>query len=242
MNRKVVGLVIALALSATGTLRAGQLSWLNYCTTGSLRTCASVQIMTTISGSTTNVSVRVKNLQGTPNFTNLPAYGIASVWFDVSPGAYQSSNPYVLEGDNLQTDAGTVNGAPTAAEWHQHVIDKSNPLSGGFSYDRYLMHGGAIIGCDAPAALLNTAGAIQTCDDWVTFNFTTNFAWDVAQLGNVEMNYQAVFADGTGDVCTDGLNCSVVPEPITMVLLGSGLLGIGGAAYRKRRRFRLGKE
>ncbi len=237
MNRKVVGLVIGLALSATGTLRAGELSWLNYCTTGAIRTCASVQIMTTISGSTTNISVRVKNLQGTPNFTHLPAYGIASVWFDVSPGAYQSSNPYVLEGDNLQNVAGTVNGAATAVEWHQHVIDQSNPLNGGFSYDRYLMHGGAIIGCDALPA---TTGAIQTCDDWVTFNFTTNFAWDVAQLGNVEMNYQAVFADGSGQVCTAGLNCSVVPEPITMVLLGSGLLGVGGAAYRKRRRFQLG--
>ena len=243
MIRKVVGLVIGLALSATATLRAGELSWLNYCTTGSLRTCASVQITTTISGSTTNISVRVKNLQGTTNFTNLPAYGIASVWFDVSPDAFDGGlNPYVLEGDNLQSVAGSVNLVSTAAEWHQHVIDKSNPLSGGFSFDRYLMHGGAIIGCDAPDALLNTAGAIQTCDDWVTFNFTTNFAWDVAQLGNVEMNYQAVFADGTGDVCTTGLNCSVVPEPITMVLLGSGLLGVGGAAYRKRRRFRLGKE
>jgi hypothetical protein len=31
-------------------------------------------------------------------------------------------------------------------------------------------------------------------------------------------------------------NTTVTPEPVSMVLLGSGLLGLGGAAARRRRR------
>ena len=39
-----------------------------------------------------------------------------------------------------------------------------------------------------------------------------------------------------------GLPTEVVPEPITMILLGSGLLGVGGAQARRRRRDALNAE
>ncbi|HSJ30821.1 MAG TPA: PEP-CTERM sorting domain-containing protein [Longimicrobiales bacterium] len=39
-----------------------------------------------------------------------------------------------------------------------------------------------------------------------------------------------------------GLPTEVVPEPITMILLGSGLLGVGGAQARRRRRNALDAE
>ncbi len=66
---------------------------------------------------------------------------------------------------------------------------------------------------------------------------------EVIALGNG--TYRVGFEDlkGGGDLDFDdvifqvqGVGAVVNPEPVTMVLLGSGLLGIGGAAARRRRK------
>ena len=96
-------------------------------------------------------------------------------------------------------------------------------MGGNANHDRYLVSG-------------NLANAVRA-GDWVTFSFSTNFAWEVTQLGEVEMNFQSVFDNNGGNVtCTTGVNCSVVPEPMTIALLGTGLLGIGGVSVLRRRR------
>jgi len=44
----------------------------------------------------------------------------------------------------------------------------------------------------------------------------------------------------TGDAPGSEHYCEVIPEPVTMVLLGTGLAGIGGVAlYRRRRGLKL---
>ena len=58
-------------------------------------------------------------------------------------------------------------------------------------------------------------------------NHTAYRRWLEDLLGGGDLDYNDIFFDVQG--------VSVVPEPFTMALLGSGLLGIGGVRLRRRR-------
>ena len=45
-----------------------------------------------------------------------------------------------------------------------------------------------------------------------------------------------MYGGHSAKVYTPGVPTEVVPEPITMVLLGSGLVGVGGVGLRRRRK------
>ncbi|MHC4822335.1 MAG: PEP-CTERM sorting domain-containing protein [Planctomycetota bacterium] len=68
---------------------------------------------------------------------------------------------------------------------------------------------------------------------WITMNFQVQGTWDLA---TTEMLIQGQNGpDGMSTQCITGANCSVVPEPSTVLLLGTGLLGITGFGLRRRR-------
>jgi hypothetical protein len=116
---------------------------------------------------------------------------------------------------------------------------------------------GGIVGCSTPAGGLPT-NYFSTCaptnSGWVVFQFDTALPWNASSNGAVELAWlQADITDGSGNlvlanngaaecdsdpgyVGTGRVYCGVAPEPVTMLLLGSGLAGMGGFGFVRRRK------
>ena len=100
-------------------------------------------------------------------------------------------------------------------------------------------HREGIVGCTDPGP--SHAGHVRTCGSYgfmpyVEFTFANvHPSIHLAQY-NFDFYSWQIYGNNTAKVSAPGVPTEVVPEPVTMVLLGSGLLGIGGAGLRRRRR------
>lgn len=216
--------------------------FLNYCSTGSIRTCASTRVETIwdpVMG-VTRVNLMIRNLQG---------------WLFADNSAGSAITRVALTAPTLVNPRGlavtTVGDAAAVGSPQNYWQIRDWPLEGNTEFLAMTSTGtnpgpveGGIMGCHL-LTMVTPANFFRTCGSggWINFAFLTTGMWD-ASTTEIAWAVIKTNADGTNHLCRsdDPLTCNVppvttTPEPASIFLLGSGLAGL--AAMKRKRQARL---
>lgn len=207
--------------------------------------CASVQVsVVQNSNGTATVTMVVNNLSGSHGsysgtvFTAVGLDNVIPSSINVVNGSLQVLGP-CLSGSSSQCDY--------SSHWR---LSDDKAVGGGVKVDllangaRGINYGiGSTCVVPDPNASGNATILYTSCatgGTTVTLSFTVTSYFDLANSGDLFVKGQNGYqGQSTTCITAEGGNCfptTVVPEPITIALLGTGLAGIGGAKFFRRRR------
>lgn len=229
------------------------------CTTGTLRSCNSIRLTTqaVMSGTTrigTTVVVSMHNYMGQgfgPDNTAGPN------WAALHRARFYFQGQAFAAGSNTATTslAGGATGTVASGGWTStYVSPFTDASSNAWGVLRLEGLTNRIGGCGLPGSGTNIP-TLGTClsgsEVVVAFSTSESFdAFDAELLFNVNgrisgsaiqtscyTNSALSTVAGSPTACSDMavVDTATVPEPITMALLGTGLLGVGGARLRRRK-------
>jgi MYXO-CTERM domain-containing protein len=242
----VLTLVGGLALASTTPAWADGFQSYRFCGGDTFKTCAAVEI--TVVGN--DVTMRVWNLSGNMGATNGDAAGSnrGSIvngigFFNIPAGVSVVTNSLVV--------SGPVRGTDTPTGWNLQNFGKV-AFAVDYRTTTSRTDGGIASGCAQPGDLPGTPPNLymnpctsntSNLNDWVTFNFKiSGGAWDPT-TSDISFRVYDGITDKASE-CWTGTTPSgqpstcvtVTPEPVTMTLLATGLAGMGGAGFIRRRR------
>ncbi len=218
----------ALAVACLAPLSAAKAA--DFCTTGlTLNFCGSVVITTVPSGTGTLVSIKVLNTSGGVAGGNplavFTAIGLTDVssWGTLGSLSVTSGGTGHWELNTNEQGGGGIN------------VDINNSTTNGVHYALSSFCSGA---ATPDAVYTGGSGINGPCGlNYVTFSFTSSVA--NLTIGDFFIKAQGANSsecdfslNGTGISC----NTTTVPEPASIVLVGTGLMALGRRASRWRRR------
>jgi hypothetical protein len=242
---------VGLAMAGATAAPAEAVTFYNICSPGAFKACASADV--TISPSNQLV-IRVWNMNqsttgviadyasATGGWHTITAMGISGIGYTMSGSSTSLTARYFNGTTYTALSQWTSGNNPTNAQQLQITNTGASVANG---------HREGIVGCLDPGQ--SNANHVSTCN---TYPAAPYVEFTISGFSSLSLN-NAIFefhgqqvAQATGcttfsasnPACTEnslkgrGPPTEVVPEPITMILLGSGLLGVGGAAQRRRRR------
>ncbi len=234
LRQAVIAAAAVVAMAKPALAQSETFNFDNHCIMGSLQVCASVRL-----SSVNNVlTMQVWNLNGTMGLQHtMTAIGLyhAGTAFDWSGRINSYSVTY---GSRDITSLWTTRGANDI----QNLAGVRLELREGTQGNR------GIIGCTDPGGLEKWATCLDDNSSFpgspfvqFTFNLNSHFA-----LSNVELRWHSQqLPDGSSLKCDTGgagdypdcvPNTTSVPEPATIVLLGTGMASLAGAARRRRKK------
>lgn len=230
MRRPVVALAIGLALGVGVTPRTAEAAPTTYCSTSALQVCAAFSASTAQVGGVWHLYLHVWN-----PWDGTDANGLSSVITFAGIGSSWSGTATLV--------SATFNGSSVA--WSADASIPSNVVGAGLDFAAITDNGvnQGLVGCTQPIP----PGLYQTClpgGPGLDLDFTTStqfvltgavYGWHAQAVNSTSCS---VWANSNGQVTADNsANCTAVtPEPGTIMLLGTGLAGMGGFGALRRRR------